>query len=370
MHTGRVDAALDTAVAPNQAARYAYILSVVVLLIGSVVMAGWLFDVDVLKSVVPGRVSMKFNTALGLSLAALAVLGSRSERSRAWRVVATMCAVTIMLLGGVTLLEYVAGWTLGLDNFLVSEPAGATGTTHPGRMSPQTATNFVLFGVAYLFSAGRHPARLQASRRLLGIVSLVALTALAGHLYGAVYLYGISRFTGMAIHTAVAFLMLSLSLFYAQQDRSTSIYFSPSAGGVTARRLLPIAILLPLLLGWFAVVGERQGLYDGASGEALLIVLTILSFTTLIGLTARRLDAIDAVRRSATEAQERLITDLQRALSEVQTLRGLLPMCAWCKRIRDDTGYWQDVAKYVSDHTEADVTHGICPDCAHKHFPE
>lgn len=370
MDTGRVDAALDGTVAPEQTAKYAYILSAVVLLIGSVVMAGWVFDVDVLKSVVPGRVSMKFNTALGLSLAALAALGSRSERSRAWRAVAIICAIAIMLLGAVTLLEYIAGWTLGLDNFLVSEPAGATGTTHAGRMSPQSATSFVLFGVAYLFSVGRHPAWLRASRTLLGIVTLVALTALAGHLYGAVYLYGTSRFTGMAVHTAVAFLMLSLSLFYAQQDRATSVYFSPSAGGVTARRLLPIAILLPLLLGWFEVAGERQGLYDGASGAALLIVLTILGFATMIDLTARRLDAIDAVRRNATEARERLITDLQRALSEVQTLRGLLPMCAWCKRIRDDDGYWQDVAKYVSDHTEADVTHGICPDCARRHFPE
>jgi K+-sensing histidine kinase KdpD len=63
----------------------------------------------------------------------------------------------------------------------------------------------------------------------------------------------------------------------------------------------------------------------------------------------------------------KLNTELQAALAEVKRLSGLLPICAWCKRIRNDEGDWQQIEEYITVHSEADFTHGICPDCARKH---
>ena len=63
------------------------------------------------------------------------------------------------------------------------------------------------------------------------------------------------------------------------------------------------------------------------------------------------------------QERERLIVQLKEALASVKTLSGLLPMCAWCKRIRDDEGSWTEVEHYVRRETDADFTHGICPDC-------
>jgi hypothetical protein len=60
---------------------------------------------------------------------------------------------------------------------------------------------------------------------------------------------------------------------------------------------------------------------------------------------------------------------LQDALSKVKTLRGLLPICASCKKIRDDKGYWTQVDVYVRDHSDADFTHSICPECAARLYP-
>jgi PAS domain S-box-containing protein len=68
-------------------------------------------------------------------------------------------------------------------------------------------------------------------------------------------------------------------------------------------------------------------------------------------------------RRLYNLEREQLISRLQDALANVKTLSGLLPMCAWCKRIRDDQGSWSDVEHYVRHQTNADFTHGICPDC-------
>ena len=76
------------------------------------------------------------------------------------------------------------------------------------------------------------------------------------------------------------------------------------------------------------------------------------------------------MRKQAEEALEEERRRLQRALDEVRTLRGIVPICANCKKIRDDKGYWSQVEKYVSDHTEARFSHGICPDCVEKVYPE
>jgi len=75
-------------------------------------------------------------------------------------------------------------------------------------------------------------------------------------------------------------------------------------------------------------------------------------------------------RKKAEEERERLILKLRDALSKVRTLSGMLPICASCKKIRNDKGYWEQIETYVRDHSEADFTHGICPDCAKKLYPE
>jgi PAS domain S-box-containing protein len=74
-------------------------------------------------------------------------------------------------------------------------------------------------------------------------------------------------------------------------------------------------------------------------------------------------------RRRAEEERERLISELKEALSKVKTLSGLLPICAACKKIRDDKGYWNQIEIYLRDHSEAEFTHGLCPDCGKKLYP-
>jgi hypothetical protein len=75
-------------------------------------------------------------------------------------------------------------------------------------------------------------------------------------------------------------------------------------------------------------------------------------------------------RRRILEEREHLISEIQKALVEVKTLRGILPICASCKKIRDDKGYWNQIEAYVRDHSEAEFSHGLCPDCFEKLYPE
>jgi len=75
-------------------------------------------------------------------------------------------------------------------------------------------------------------------------------------------------------------------------------------------------------------------------------------------------------RKKIEQEKEQLIVELMEALKEIKTLKGILPICSSCKKIRDDKGYWQQIEAYIGKHSGAEFTHGICPDCIRKLYPD
>ena len=88
----------------------------------------------------------------------------------------------------------------------------------------------------------------------------------------------------------------------------------------------------------------------------------LVSFSAFAGMTAWVRELMDR--------QAELILELQSTLAEVRELKGMLPICAWCKKVRDDEGFWLQVDTYLSGHTKATLTHGICPECREKVFSD
>lgn len=86
--------------------------------------------------------------------------------------------------------------------------------------------------------------------------------------------------------------------------------------------------------------------------------------------TNQRLESEIGVRRQAEKEKEDLIIELRKALKEVKTLGGLLPICSSCKKIRDDSGYWNQIEAYISQRTDTEFSHGLCPTCARKLYPD
>jgi methyl-accepting chemotaxis protein len=89
-----------------------------------------------------------------------------------------------------------------------------------------------------------------------------------------------------------------------------------------------------------------------------------------VGDLARVFNAMMESRQKAAAEQSLLIEQLQRALGEVKTLRGFLPICSSCKKIRRDEGSWQQIESYIREHSEAEFSHGLCPECAKELYPE
>jgi hypothetical protein len=120
--------------------------------------------------------------------------------------------------------------------------------------------------------------------------------------------------------------------------------------------------------------GVEQGLLDARAAmeqtdyhntERLLIVGSVLVVALLV--LANFVTSREMARRRRVEIErEKLIAELQRTLAEVKTLSGLIPICAWCKSVRNDQGYWQTVEQYVRSHSDASFSHSICPDCREK----
>lgn len=92
----------------------------------------------------------------------------------------------------------------------------------------------------------------------------------------------------------------------------------------------------------------------------------------LAGSTAQLIQSskVEEIRKETEKEREKLIKELQNALTEVKTLSGLLPICAHCKKIRDDKGYWKQIESYISAHSEVEFSHSICPECVKKLYPK
>jgi integral membrane sensor domain MASE1 len=124
------------------------------------------------------------------------------------------------------------------------------------------------------------------------------------------------------------------------------------------------------LLSGIAVRGTLRGLGPFAQpgpNESLLLLQAFMGVTSVMIMG---LATVVTERKRAEANLEKLVLELQGALSRIKTLKGLLPICSVCKKIRDDEGYWNHIEIYIRHHSEADFTHGLCPTCAQKLYAE
>lgn len=115
-----------------------------------------------------------------------------------------------------------------------------------------------------------------------------------------------------------------------------------------------ISITLRIIIALVAIEGEITFEVIAIAAVIPLIIAPVMAY-----IFAKLLKQVD----DAELKNAQLVLDLQKALAKAKTLSGLLPICASCKKIRDDTGYWHQVEVYIRDHAEVDFSHGLCPGC-------
>ena len=269
------------------------------------VFVGWAFGIDTLRSVLPKAMTMKPYTAISLMALGLAMIAAAVTKPpyvpSARRVLLTrVLAAIALIICSAMLFEYVTGIDLGIDRLLFREAVLERGGPFPGRISQASSVSCGLIGLALLLLDARSP----TLRRLAHWPALAAAAfsgiAVLGYVYGAQQLYQIRPYASVALHTSVCILLLSVCFVLMRPDRAIAReLFSQHHGGLMARRVLPLAILLPVAVGWLRLEGQRAGWYQTEVGLALFAASNIVIFSVVIWLAARTLNRVDADRRGA-----------------------------------------------------------------------
>jgi hypothetical protein len=164
--------------------------------------------------------------------------------------------------------------------------------------------------------------------------------------------------------TLLGVMWLDVILFATGAFAGTPGYLSIMQGTLSSRLVITL-FACPFLWAYLNWQNARKGL-EIENRPVLAILKQVAEIKHELTLAQQEIER----RKQAEREREKLIGDLQEALSEVKTLRGFLPICAHCKKIRDDEGYWQQIEMYIQQRSEAQFSHGICPECARSLYPE
>jgi PAS domain S-box-containing protein/putative nucleotidyltransferase with HDIG domain len=298
-----VESRRERAGLPVRLKRVSAVASIVACALGAIVLLGWITGLELLKSGLPGFAAMKVNAALAFIATGTALwLVKDGEFGARARVVSRALVAGVAVLATLTLLEWVLGDDLGIDQLLVTEPAGAVGTTVAGRMAASTALAFMFLAAAVgVLTLHRQPSPWLTPALSMG-AGIPALIAVVGYVTGTPWFYGISQANQMAVPTAVGLFALTAAVFcHHPHVGPMRLIVSDTAGGRAIRVLFPAALCVPPLLGALHFVGESNGLYSTDTGAWLLVLVVI---TVLVPLTWGLAASLDRTERALQDADE------------------------------------------------------------------
>jgi PAS domain S-box-containing protein len=272
-------------------ARIAALCGAIVAALGLLILFAWVVGDESIKTLQPGWPTMKANTALGFLASGSALLLCALGRDR-W---ARGPAALALAIGALTLAQYLFGVDLGIDELLFRDAGSAAGTTAPGRLAILTAADFVLVSLPLL--TWRWPTRAGTLAFLLA--GFIALFNLAFYLLGAIPpIQG----TRMAVHTAVAFGLLSLGGLAGRDGELVRVFLGRSEAGSMARRLMLPVVGLPLLFGLLARESVHSGILSTDEARAFALFGNLTALAVLVGVALVRLHR-ESTRRGALEAE-------------------------------------------------------------------
>ncbi len=217
---------------PATSRRIAMVSGGFLVVLGVMVLSGWYLGIPRLMQLHPTFVAMQFNTAVGFTLAGVTLLTG----ARGWMGVSRTSAFFVSLLGVLTLAAYLGGWNFGFETWLwklgVDQTRMAqytiTKLSAPGRLAPNTALAFALFGIAIALAGTRGNGRMLAGAVLGTLILGIGTIALFGYIGGTPTAYGWGRLTRMAIHTAMGATVagagvVALSMAYARSKHSERV---------------------------------------------------------------------------------------------------------------------------------------------------
>lgn len=315
--------------------------------LGLVVLFGWHTDNRTLIQVLPTFVPMQYNTALGFVFSGAALLGLLFDRT----LLARIAGGLLLLVGGLTLVEYIGGVDLRIDEMFMEHQVTVK-TSHPGRMAPNTAVCFTLLGLA---AAVRFrdwsPARRSQFRVILGSCTFgLAVVALSGYFTKLETAYGWGNLTRMAVHTSAGFILGSIGLLGGAWRRDLG-------RGSRLPRWIPVPIFIAVFTAtlclWQALTAEgariAQRYEDLGSLSGIATLMLVLGALLALALamvawfalraSSRAREVLEA-NRALEGARERTLSELMESAPDAMIVAdGEGKICRWNSKLEDLFGY-------------------------------
>lgn len=302
-------------------------LSAFVMAGSAMTLVGWASGVRRLTDWFDLDISQLPNNAVGVFAGGAATL----LLALGYRRASAALALAAGLIGGATLLEHLAGIDLGIDALLLTHDWGQSSTRVPGRMGVPGSTSLLLTGAAVFLSMPERTRSWAAAGGVLVIA--IAIVSIIGYSFQATLFYTIPYLTTIALQTAAMLLALGIALVAGNPDRlPTRLLVEDSAAALLVLSSLPGIVLVPILIGWLTLEGERAGLFDSAFATAAMVLVLMLLLSALLWRTAA---AVQRHERAQRESQERLSAMLGSITDAFMTL----------------DGEWRYL--FVNDHSEA-----------------
>ncbi|MET0532961.1 MAG: ATP-binding protein [Steroidobacter sp.] len=249
---------------------------------------------------------LKPNTAFCFVLGGLALGGllARSPRgepgllNQSLASIQPMTAALLLVIVSITLLSYGLNLPIGIDKLLVSDDVTTRLRIFPWRMSPISAISFGVLALAMLPWPERLTRLWLTLELLVLLTSVGAFIMVLGHAYKATTLYSLPGFSVVALHTALGLFALTKGVLTVHpRFRLANQIMAPDQAGAEMRRLLPAAILVPCVIGWALLQGEKQGWYDTPLGLAMFTAANMLAFSALVWWNSQAVRRYEQRRR-------------------------------------------------------------------------
>lgn len=273
-------------------------VSLFTIILALTVIAGWLFDIAMLKSIIPGFIYMKINTAICFLFSGILLMCLKMGK---WNNVCRLGSFFILAFGVATFSQNIFSYNLGIDQLLMTDyEAIKNGLPYPGRPSPTAAFCFSLYGFALLGITSQSFHLKKWAQYSLHLITLISFIAVLGYLFSVAAFYKLAFLTNIALHTALTFFILSIATSFIQKHRGiTGIFTGTNIGNLLARKLFPKMVITILLLTLLELYIIRQQLISNDFGIALFGTSFIIVTLYFIASTSRHLNRIDIKRIKA-----------------------------------------------------------------------
>jgi PAS domain S-box-containing protein len=279
------------------------IASLFIAILGMAVVAGWMFNIPLLKSLIPGYVSMKFNTALSFILLAITLFLHTSKSNFIYRKLIILFPLIVFLVGMISFLEELFHFDLELSLMHIGDSMlYPINQSYPGRISPITAFCLILMSWVHLTIKSKITTFQMINQFLLHICTLTAFIVILGYLLNTPQFYRFTFLTSMALYSAIITFLLSITASLVNPSLGvTGLFTGNAVGNLLAKKLFLQMVISIVILGYMRFLLHIHYKINAQFGIALYTLSFILISFFLIWRTTRALNAIELKKRDAEE---------------------------------------------------------------------